>query len=59
MTLHPYLLIPNITPDRHMETIEFFLKLDALLVSICRYILGVLMHATAWNRLWGGDETLN
>ena len=23
MKLHPYLLIPNITPDWHMETIEF------------------------------------
>ena len=23
-----------------------------------RYILGVLMHTTAWNWHWGGDETL-
>ena len=22
------------------------------------YILGVLMHTTAWDRHWGGDETL-
>ena len=22
------------------------------------YILGVLTHTTAWDRLWGGDETL-
>ena len=25
---------------------------------ICRYILGVLTHTTALNRLQGGDETL-
>ena len=24
---------------------------------LCRYILGVLMHTTAWYRLWGDDET--
>ena len=23
-----------------------------------RYILGVLTHTTAWDRLWGGDGTL-
>ena len=23
-----------------------------------RYILGVLTHTTAWDRLWGGDYTL-
>ena len=23
------------------------------------YILGVLTHTTAWDRHWGGDETLN
>ena len=23
-----------------------------------RYILGVLTHTTAWDRHWGGDETL-
>ena len=22
------------------------------------YFLGVLTHTTAWDRLWGGDETL-
>ena len=22
------------------------------------YILGVLIHTTAWGRYWGGDETL-
>merc|ERR1711928_233894 len=25
---------------------------------LCRYILGVLTHTTAWDRHWGGDETL-
>ena len=24
-----------------------------------RYILGVLTHTTAWDRQWGGDETMN
>ena len=23
-----------------------------------RYILGALMHTTAWDQNWGGDETL-
>ena len=26
---------------------------------LCGYILGVLTHSTAWDRLWRGDETLN
>ena len=25
---------------------------------LCGYILGVLTHTTAWDQLWGGDETL-
>ena len=25
---------------------------------LCGYILGVLMHTTAWDGHWGGDETL-
>ena len=25
---------------------------------LCRDILGVPMHTTAWDQLWGGDETL-
>ena len=25
---------------------------------LCEYILGVLMHTTAWYRLWERDETL-
>ena len=25
---------------------------------LCRYILGVLMHTTAWDQHWGSDETL-
>ena len=25
---------------------------------LCGYILGVLTHTTALDRLWGGDETL-
>ena len=25
---------------------------------LCRYILGVLMYTTAWDRLWEGDKTL-
>ena len=25
---------------------------------LCGYILGVLTHTTAWDRNWGGDETL-
>ena len=25
---------------------------------LCGYILGVLTHTTAWDRLWGGDYTL-
>ena len=25
---------------------------------LCRYIPGVLTPKTAWDRLWGGDETL-
>ena len=26
--------------------------------SLRGYILGVLRHTTAWDRYWGGDETL-
>ena len=25
---------------------------------LCGYILGMLTHTTAWDRQWGGDETL-
>ena len=25
---------------------------------LCWYILGVLTYTTAWERCWGGDETL-
>ena len=25
---------------------------------LCRYILGVLTHTIAWDRQWGGDETV-
>ena len=36
-----------------------FLKIDLTRKYPLRgYILGVLTHKTAWDRNWGGDETL-
>ena len=39
----------------------FNFMLDGFLIRkypLRGYFLGVLAHTTAWDRLWGGDETL-
>ena len=40
--------------DRHTD----FKYLVARKYPLRGYILGVLTHTTAWDRHWGGDETL-
>ena len=34
------------------------LRFDRYMGILRGYIMGVLMLTTAWDRLWGGDETL-
>ena len=51
----------NDFPKIHGVVLQYFLHLH---IDITRkyplrgYILGVLTHTTALDRLWGGDETL-
>ena len=37
---------------------NYFAFVDTKKYPLRRYILGVLMHTTAWDRHWGSDETL-
>ena len=57
---------PTIIEDSETSDEDAIIRLVLYLIRIyhtrkyllCGYILGVLTHTTAWDQLWGGDETL-
>ena len=43
---------------QHKSRVDKFAASSLRKYPLHRYILGVLRHTTAWDRHWGGDETL-
>ena len=44
----------NFSNSRNCDLLKPFTRKNLL----CKYILSVLMHTTAWDRYWRGDEAL-
>ena len=42
----------------YLVIVESLVIVDTRKYPLPGYILGVLTHTTAWDRHWGGDETL-
>ena len=45
-------------PEKKEKNVFFINLLLIRKYPLHGYILGVLMHTTAWDQLWGGDYTL-
>ena len=56
MILKYVLNLPN---DEYKDSEKDYSLIDRTRkYPLCKYILGVLTHTTAWDRHWGGDITL-
>ena len=58
LPLRNNLLLPN---NGFKEEFQSFRHIETVVTRkypLRGYILGVLTHTTAWDRHWGGDETL-
>ena len=49
---------PEVISEKHNKKHKNFLLANTRKYPLRGYILGVLTHTTAWDRHWGGDETL-